>query len=141
MHIGFDKKGPQMDICALAQACATGIACGGFEALGAALSAATIKLFKLLSDKMNYDEQNIELRALTELAQPDQFAEKANNLAREDKAFRLLLKEWSALATEHAKSSQDIAMHHISNSNIANGVSGSNITITQTVDGVVGNER
>lgn len=130
-----------MDICALAQACATGIACGGFEALGAALSAATIKLFELFSDKMNYDEQNIKLRAIAELAQPDQFAEKANNLAGEDEAFQLLLKEWSTLATEYAKSSQDIAMHHISNSNIANGVNGSNITITQSFGGAVGNER
>lgn len=124
-----------MELSVLVEACATGIACGGFQALGVSLSALTIKMIRKLRNFLNDDEDAIQEKVLSEFSKPNEFANDAEALAKNNPDFRMLLDEWRSSALQYAQSSQQIKAESISHSNMIGSViakDGSNITISQS---------
>lgn len=87
-----------MDVPALVQACIEGIASGGFQILGTALTASTLSIFRrilpLKKQHSAQDEQQ-QLQNLLPLMDSTRLAVKINKLAESDERFRALLDDWT----------------------------------------------
>lgn len=87
-----------MDVTALVQACIEGIASGGFQILGTALTASTLSIFRrilpLKKQHSTQDEQQ-QLQNLLPLMDSTRLAVKINKLAESDERFRALLDDWT----------------------------------------------
>lgn len=124
-----------MDIQSLIQACADGVASGGFEILGGALAAATINLIRRLRNHSMPNETQAKLLSMSELANSKQLAADLKQAAGKDPEIRNLLKTWEALAEDYAKGRYSSSAV-VSNSNYVGNIrTTSGVTITQTIYG------
>lgn len=87
-----------MDVTALVQACIEGIASGGFQTLGTALTASTLSIFRrilpLKKQHSSQDEQR-QIQDLLPLMDSASLAARINKLAESDERFRELLDDWT----------------------------------------------
>lgn len=124
-----------MDIQSLIQACADGVASGGFEILGSALATATINLIRRLRNHSMPNETQAKLLSMGELVNSKQLAADLKQAADKDPEIRNLLKTWEALAEDYAKERHSSSTV-VSNSNYVGNIrTTSGITITQTICG------
>lgn len=123
-----------MDIQSLIQACADGVASGGFEVLGGALLAATINLVRRLRDPSASDDQARRL-AEEELADSERLARDLEQASDSNQDLSLQLREWVNLAGEYVAKLSPSKTSVINSNYIGSIQSSGPVNITQTVNG------
>lgn len=120
-----------MDIAELARECAVTVANGGLEAVGAGLLQATVALVKKARGNRLLTKGRALKQAEELLVQPDSLVSLVNAL-RDDPRLAPLATKWIEAATELVECQGTSGVRVTSNNNVS-GVSGSNITITQSI--------